>query len=115
MHHRTLDPALQSGQIISAKTSRRMLASNTKGFMKQKRANVSVAFSVVFLVWCFGQTYAARGAASVFLSNLSHVDTSGSSSSRIPFGRDINGVIPRIAQEFHTGTNLNGYLLDTVT
>jgi hypothetical protein len=61
------------------------------------------------------QTKAASAGGSVFLSNLNYLDNSGSSSSLIPFGRDINGVVPIMAQEFHTGSNPNAYLLNTVT
>lgn len=60
-------------------------------------------------------TLAVAHGTEVYVSNLSHLDTSGSASSRIPFGRDINNVVPRIAQQFRTGTNPNGYFLDTVT
>jgi hypothetical protein len=54
----------------------------------------------------------AHGAA-VYVSNLTHPDFSGSPSSRIPFGRDINNVVPRIAQQFQTGTNPDGYFLNS--
>jgi len=49
------------------------------------------------------------------LSNLADIDTSGSASSVIAFGRDINNVIPRTAQAFRTGPNPDGYLLSSVT
>lgn len=51
----------------------------------------------------------------VWLSNLASIDTSGSASSVIAFGRDINNVIPRLAQGFRTGPNPDGYLPSSVT
>jgi hypothetical protein len=72
---------------------------------------VVIIASLAFLV-----TQSAFGQGTLSgVSNLPYVDTSNSSSSRIPFGTDINSITEWLAQDFHTGNNSEGYLLDSVT
>jgi hypothetical protein len=54
-------------------------------------------------------------AAILGFSNLDHLDNTPSSSWVIPFGEDINRVVPTIAQRFHTGTSKGEYLIDSIT
>src|SRR2546429_3307396 len=67
-----------------------------------------LALSFARVQQCFAQ-------GDLGISNLTYVDTSGSASSLIPFGRDINFVVLWVAQGFQTGTNSGGYLVNTVT
>jgi hypothetical protein len=76
-------------------------------FLKLVRVIAPVAFLVIQSA--FGQGMLSG------VGNLPYVDTSNSSSSRIPFGTDINGVTEWLAQDFHTGNNSEGYLLESVT
>src|SRR5258708_10515871 len=79
------------------------------------KANLVALTAVALVATSFGQAYPPCSPDQAWLSNLAYLDTSGSASSVIPFGRDINNVIPRIAQGFQTGANPDGYLVSSVT
>lgn len=84
--------------------------------MTRKRSSDAIKSSLVALTAAgLVASGFAQDSASAWLSNLAFVDRSGSASSVIPFGRDINNVIPRIAQGFRTGGNPDGYLVNSVT
>ncbi len=61
------------------------------------------------------QACSGQSPVSVF-DNLWNINTDpNSSSSRIPFGRDVNNQIVWFAQGFHTGDNAGGYYLNSAT